>query len=59
MHLTLLFGGVPVALLGQPVAAVALLVVLKTGVDAWSHLREHRTERIDGPAGAAAMPETP
>lgn len=42
LHLTILFGGVAVMALGQPIAALALMVLLKIGVDAIAHLREHR-----------------
>jgi hypothetical protein len=63
MHLTIIFGAVPVALLGQPAAAVALLVVLKTGADAWSHAREHRKTTRDAappvPEAATATPAAP
>lgn len=42
MHLTILFGGFLVLSLGSPVWAVALLVVLKVGVDAAAHVRERK-----------------
>lgn len=41
LHLTIVVGGLLVMALGQPVAALALLVLLKIGVDLASHLNEH------------------
>ena len=41
LHVVILGGGLLVQTLGAPVAAVALLVVLKTGLDLVGHLREH------------------
>jgi hypothetical protein len=49
LHITIIFGGFLIVSLGQPVAALALLVVLKTVIDGAAHLRERR--RL-GPAGA-------
>jgi hypothetical protein len=39
-----------VQLLGSPAVALALLVVLKTGLDLFAHLREHAPR----PAGATS-----
>jgi len=44
MHLTIIFGGGLVMLLGTPLAALVLLVVLKTVVD----LRAHRKAHVKG-----------
>lgn len=41
LHITIIFGAFAVIGLGQPVALVALLVILKTAVDLLFHLREH------------------
>src|SRR5688572_3582784 len=41
LHITIIVGSFLVIGLGQPVALVALLVILKTGVDLVFHLREH------------------
>lgn len=41
LHVVILGGGFLVQALGAPVVAVALLVVLKTGLDLVGHLREH------------------
>jgi hypothetical protein len=49
LHVTIIFGAFAAIALGQPVALVALLVILKTGVDLLFHLREHARM-----AGAAA-----
>jgi len=45
MHVTLIFGGMAIMALGQPVYALTLLVVLKIGIDLYSHLRERRSPR--------------
>lgn len=46
LHVVVLVGGFLVMLLGQPLPALVLLVVLKTGFDLNAHLREHgRIER--------------
>lgn len=41
LHVVVLAGGFVVKLLGQPVLALVLLIVLKTGFDLHAHLREH------------------
>lgn len=41
LHLVILFGGFLVAALGQPTVALALLVLLKIGIDAVAHQRQH------------------
>ncbi|HZI22508.1 MAG TPA: DUF6498-containing protein [Gemmatimonadales bacterium] len=41
LHVVILGGGFLVQALGTPVVALALLVVLKTGLDLAAHLREH------------------
>ena len=56
MHLTILFGGWIVLLLDEPAGALVLLVALKTGADAWAHLRERRRH---APAPAAGGPAPP
>lgn len=42
MHVTLIFGGMAIMALGQPIYALVLLVVLKIAIDLYAHLREHR-----------------
>ena len=49
LHLTIVFGALAVSLTGAPVAAVAILVGIKTLLDLGLHLAEHRTAT---PAGA-------
>jgi hypothetical protein len=55
LHLTIIFGAFGVALLGQPIGALVVMVVLKTGVDLAAHLgeRARAAERVRaaGPAG--------
>jgi Family of unknown function (DUF6498) len=42
LHLAILFGAFAIALIGAPVAALVILVVVKTFFDLSLHLREHR-----------------
>jgi hypothetical protein len=42
LHVTLVLGGFLVLGLGEPTAALALFVLLKTGADLAAHLRSHR-----------------
>lgn len=42
LHVTLIFGGIAVMAIGAPVAALAVLVVVKTAVDLAAHRRERR-----------------
>ncbi len=55
MHVTIIFGGFLSVMLGSPAWAVLLLVVLKTGADAFSHLLQHKP-RADDPSGTVANP---
>src|SRR2546430_13940696 len=49
LHVVILGGGFLVQALGAPLAAVAVLVVLKTGLDLGGHLREHAAPRPPTP----------
>ena len=40
LHMTLIAGGWIIVTIGNPVGALVVFVVLKTVIDAWSHLRE-------------------
>lgn len=40
LHMTLIAGGWIIMTIGNPVGALVVFVVLKTVIDAWSHLRE-------------------
>lgn len=42
LHVTILVGSILVASLGEPFYGLLLLIGLKTAVDLWAHLREHR-----------------
>ncbi|MBI2780272.1 MAG: hypothetical protein HYX55_00560 [Chloroflexi bacterium] len=50
LHLTILFGAFAVAFLGSPVAALLLLVGLKTALDVGLHRREHAAAAARIPA---------
>lgn len=47
MHLMLIFGGWIILLLKTPMAALALLVLLKTALDFNAHRKEHEPGRFD------------
>jgi hypothetical protein len=52
LHVTILAGGFLADSLGAPLAALVLLIVLKTVIDLLAHLREHRkAENRSQPAG--------
>ena len=42
LHVTIVFGGLAIAVVGQPVALVALLVIVKTALDVSLYLRQRR-----------------
>ena len=42
LNVALLFGGIPVALLGSPWPLLALLVIGKLIMDVWLHRKEHQ-----------------
>ncbi|MFN7000828.1 MAG: DUF6498-containing protein, partial [Elioraea tepidiphila] len=48
LHLAILFGGSASLALGEPAAALVLLVVLKIGFDLRAHLAEHRRPALRG-----------
>jgi hypothetical protein len=50
LHLTIIFGAFAVAFLGSPVAALLILVGLKTALDLGLHRREHRAAADRVPA---------
>jgi len=52
LHITIIFGGIAIAITGAPAAAVAVLVVLKTAMDVGFHLAEHRKAAL--PPGTVA-----
>jgi hypothetical protein len=52
LHMTIIFGGFLIVSLGQPVAALALLIVLKVVIDGAAHLRERGRLRPTGSAQA-------
>ena len=54
LHVTILAGGALADSLGAPLAALVLLVLLKTAIDLLAHLREHRkAEMRSNPAAPA------
>jgi hypothetical protein len=55
LHVTILAGGFLAGYLGAPLAALVMLVLLKTAIDLWAHVREHRkAEGRSIPAGSAS-----
>lgn len=55
LHVTILAGGLLAGFLGAPLAALVVLVLLKTAIDLWAHVREHReAEKRSYPAGAGS-----
>ena len=42
LHVAIIFGGMAVMALGQPVFMLMVLVLLKLGMDVGLHLRQHR-----------------
>jgi len=60
LHLTILIGAFAIALLGAPIGALVVLVVLKTAFDLRLHLGEHRRTAVEAAIDArttAAPPE--
>jgi len=53
LHLTIIVGGLAIAMTGAPSAAVLILVLLKTGLDLGLHLAEHRPQAVSAQATAA------
>lgn len=58
LHLTVLLGGFLVTALGSPVAAIVLLVGLKTAIDLAAHLRERVKLGGGNPAGGSTVGST-
>lgn len=52
LHLTILIGAFAIGILGAPVGALVILVVLKTVLDLRLHLRQHSPTAISAPATA-------
>jgi hypothetical protein len=44
LHLTIILGAFVSIRLGTPIGSLLVLVVLKTGLDLYFHLRQHRDE---------------
>lgn len=55
LHLTLILGAFLIMALGEPLAALALFVLLKTGVDLGVHLRAHRSRPVAPKARGAVV----
>ena len=47
LHVTILFGGFVVMLLGSPMLALLILILIKTFIDIQAHLREHRRYNLE------------
>ena len=55
LHVVILGGGFLVAMFGSPLIPLALLVILKTGLDLFSHLREHAVPGAAAPATLGSL----
>ena len=55
LHVFILASGLVIAAVGEPAAVLLLFVVMKTAVDLWAHVRQHRKAR----AGGASPPPLP
>ncbi len=53
LHLTIIFGGFLMMMLGSPVAGLLFLIVLKTAIDIRAHLKEHG-KKVEVAEGEAA-----
>jgi hypothetical protein len=42
LHLTIIFGAFAITLIGTPIAALVVLVILKTALDLRFHIASHR-----------------
>jgi hypothetical protein len=51
LHLTILFGAFVSLAIGSPIGAIVVLVLLKTGLDLWLHLREHGQFQLGSATG--------
>jgi hypothetical protein len=52
LHVTIVAGAFAIGLFGTPIAALVLLVALKTVLDLFFHLREHRPAALVQVRGA-------
>jgi len=49
LHMTIILGAIAAALVGSPVGALVTMVAVKTAVDLWAHLKEHKTAQSRPP----------
>jgi hypothetical protein len=52
LHVTILAGGSLAGYLGAPLATLVMLVLLKTAIDLWAHMKEHR--KAEGRSAASS-----
>jgi hypothetical protein len=55
LHLTIIFGGFLLTIIGSPAAGLVILIVIKLGIDLFAHLAQHRAP---GTQTMKASPET-
>ena len=55
LHVTIILGGMAIALTGAPAAAVFVLVLLKTALDLGFHLAEHREGPVVAPSSVSGL----
>jgi hypothetical protein len=52
LHVTIIFGAMVSTWIGSPIGALLVLIALKTALDAYFHLREHRRIATGEPGGS-------
>lgn len=59
MHITLVVGGIMAMFLGEPILLLVVMVLLKTGIDLYSHLANHARYRTNARRPIASDIEQP
>lgn len=56
LHITVIAGALPIMMFGSPVPLLFVLVFLKTGMDIFLHMKEHRIDEKTGGVSAVTGP---